>query len=33
LSASWGVDWRADGKAVWFELAEDSAEVTAEGGS
>jgi anti-sigma regulatory factor (Ser/Thr protein kinase) len=23
LSASWGVEWTADGKAVWFELAED----------
>ncbi len=21
LSASWGVDWRDEGKAVWFELA------------
>lgn len=21
LSSSWGVDWRVDGKAVWFELA------------
>jgi anti-sigma regulatory factor (Ser/Thr protein kinase) len=21
LSASWGVDWQSDGKAVWFELA------------
>ncbi len=21
LSASWGVDWRAGGKVVWFELA------------
>lgn len=22
LAASWGVHWRPDGKAVWFELAE-----------
>jgi anti-sigma regulatory factor (Ser/Thr protein kinase) len=33
LSASWGVDWSADGKSVWFELAEEPAEMTATGGS
>ncbi|HEY1635391.1 MAG TPA: ATP-binding protein [Acidimicrobiales bacterium] len=32
LSVSWGVDWRADGKAVWFDLAEEPAEATAAGG-
>jgi anti-sigma regulatory factor (Ser/Thr protein kinase) len=31
LSASWGVDWRADGKAVWFELAEERTEATVAG--
>jgi anti-sigma regulatory factor (Ser/Thr protein kinase) len=25
LSSSWGVDWTVDGKAVWFELAQDRA--------
>jgi anti-sigma regulatory factor (Ser/Thr protein kinase) len=25
LSGSWGVDWRVDGKVVWFELAEETA--------
>ena len=33
LSASWGVDWRPDGKAVWFELAEVRAEAAPTGGS
>ena len=28
LSASWGVDWRDDGKAVWFELALGRSDVT-----
>jgi anti-sigma regulatory factor (Ser/Thr protein kinase) len=25
LSSSWGVDWSLDGKAVWFELAQEHA--------
>jgi anti-sigma regulatory factor (Ser/Thr protein kinase) len=33
LSASWGVDWTAGGKVVWFELAEDHDELTVTGGS
>jgi anti-sigma regulatory factor (Ser/Thr protein kinase) len=28
LSTSWGVDWTADGKSVWFELAEDGVEMS-----
>jgi anti-sigma regulatory factor (Ser/Thr protein kinase) len=28
LSSSWGVDWTVDGKAVWFELAQDRAPMT-----
>lgn len=31
LSASWGVEWRDDGKVVWFELADDQVEVTVAG--
>lgn len=33
LSASWGVDWRTSGKAVWFELTEHRAEMALTGGA